>query len=426
MFKEKVFELLDLNLSKVVLKDDSISYKNILDSNIHPAIKNYIKAEIKLFFSRDKSVIKKKSVFNYESSKIDFLFSQIFDELIKITKLTSEELNNLFLQAISFNLSHLIKPNWSLKKLIFNDKKSVSKNDFLFLIDYAYFFPYQKSILIKYFNKLNNNSIDVEKFDDVIIKIDKKLFDENKQGILLDFFNSCSDFINNSKEEHLSIDPILAFLTNKNLESDLAKLKNYIDNNQIIKVTFNELQKVLIDKDDKDESIQSAVVVDSDENENIFSEEENSELINPHSASDNKDKIKTKSVEIGENLSLFDEEEFNSKQDDSLIKKDNGLTIPLSLDNLNSTSENQPAKQKRTAADLFEFLTRKEINRIQDNLFNSDSEDFIIVIEKLISSDSYADSLIVLDKIVKSYQMNESSKELFTLKLALQKFFESS
>jgi len=426
MFKEKVFELLNLNLSKVVFKDDSISYKNILDSDIHPAIKNYIKAEIKLLFSRDKSIIKKKSVFNYESSKIDFLFNQLFDELIKITKLTSDELNNLFLQAISFNLSHLIKPNWSLKKLIFNDKKSVSKNDFLFLIDYAYFFPYQKSILIKYFNKLNNSSIDVEKFDDVIIKIDKKLFDENKQGILKDFFNSCSDFINNSEEEHLSVDPILAFLTNKNLDADLAKLRDYIDNNQIIKISFDELQKVLIDKVDEDESNQSDFIVDSAENENIFREEENSEEKISDSVSDNKDEIQIKSIEIGENLSLFDEEELDSKEDNSLIEKDKTLSIPISSDNLNFTPENKSVKSNRTAADLFEFLTRKEINRIQDNLFNSDSEDFIIVIEKLISSDSYTDSLIVLDKVVKSYQINEDSKELFTLKLALQKFFESS
>lgn len=423
MFKEKVFELLKLNLSKVVLKDDSISYKNILDSDIHPAIKNYIKAELKLLFSKDKAIIKKKSVFNYESNKIDFLFNQIFDELIKISKLTSEELNNLFLQAISFNLSHLIKPNWSLKKLIFNDKKSVSKNDFLFLVDYAYFFPYQKNILIKYFNRLNNSSIDVEKFDDVIIKIDKKLFEENKQDILLNFFNSCSDFINNAKDEFLSVDPVLTFLTDKKLEADLLKLRDYIENKKIIKISLEELQNVLIYKDD---SIQSDVSMDSIEDKNIVNEEENIEALNQDYDSVIKDDNKSNSLETDEELSLFDEEELNSKEDDTINKKDNFISTPQASENLTSSYENHSIKQKRTASDLLEFLTRKEIKRIQDNLFNSDSEDFIIVIEKLISSDSYENSLIILDKVIRSYQINESSKELFTLKLALQKFYESS
>jgi hypothetical protein len=98
MLKEQVFNLLNENFAKVVFRNDVISYKAILESELHPAIKNYIRAELKILFSRDKSLIKKKSVFNYSSTKIDFFFNQLFDELVKSTYINQEEVNNLFLQ----------------------------------------------------------------------------------------------------------------------------------------------------------------------------------------------------------------------------------------------------------------------------------------------------------------------------------------
>ncbi|GEM_PF-4504629 len=422
MLKEKVFKILEKNFSKVNSQNELVSYRSILDADIHSSIKNYVKAELKILFSRDKSLIKKKSVFNYSSAKTEFIFHQLFDEIVKSTFISLEEVNNLFLQAISFNLSHLIKPNWSLKKIIFNEKKNISSSDFFHLIEYAYFFPYQKNIIIKYFRKFDYNSIESEKFEEVLKKIDDKLFSENKKEILLDFFNTSLDFTDTSYANKVEVEIILSYLSDKGLAEEFDKLKKYVEMNKVETISKSEFESILFHtsknefaEDKGNETNKNFVSLDKEENpEQLTQIEDISDIKNQT----NKDQIVSENnLNENENYSLFDEEfeeELFNESENSISETQGEEVI-----NKNSKNENQ-----KSASDFLKYLTEKEILRIQENIFNSDSEDFVITIEKLISSKSYDDSLRILNEIVNSYHIDSDSKEINLLKSALQKFFE--
>lgn len=425
MLKEQVFVILNEVLSKFNFKNDQISYKAIFDSDIHPAIKNYFRAELKILFSKDKSLIKKKSVFNYSSNKIDFLFNQIFDELLKSTVINSEELNNLLLQAISFNLSHLIKPNWSLKKLIFNDKKSINSNDFFYLLDYAYFFSYQKNIISKYFKKFDYNYIEVEKFDDVLNKIDIKLFNENKKALLLDFFHSALDFTDRAKNQILANDIVLTYLASKELNDEYTKIKNYIEKTNQVNLSISDFEKILFSSAE----VPNVIPIAENDSLNSYSiEGDNEEVVDETNKSDLKEEFSTnhnkfKKEKNDDNLSLFDDEpeiilenESVSNQSDEVFSED--ITISENSDN------NKSEVEKISASDFLQYLSEKEISRIQENLFNSDSEDFISFIEKLVIAKSFEDSLIKLENLSNEFQIDQSSKEMNLLKIALQKFYK--
>lgn len=424
MLKEQVFVILNEVLSKFNFKNDQVSYKAIFDSDIHPAIKNYFRAELKILFTKDKSLIKKKSVFNYSSNKIDFLFNQIFDELLKSTVINSEELNNLLLQAISFNLSHLIKPNWSLKKLIFNDKKSINSNDFFYLLDYAFFFSYQKNIVSKYFKKFDYNYIEVEKFDDVLNKIDIKLFNENKKELLLDFFHSALDFTDRAKNQILASDIVLTHLASKELNDEYTKIKNYIEKTNQVNLSISDFEKILFNSAEAPDVIPIA----EDDSLNSYSiEGDNEEIVDEMNKSDLKEEFSTnlnkfKKEKNDDNLSLFDDEpeiifenETVSNQSDEVFSED--IIISEISDN------NKSEVEKISASDFLQYLSEKEISRIQENLFNSDSEDFISFVEQLVSAKSFEDSLIKLEKLSNEFQIDQSSKEMNLLKIALQKFY---
>lgn len=413
MLKERVFEILDENLSKINLTNDSVNYRNILDSNVHPAIKNYIRAELKILFSRDKNQIQKKTIFNYKSTKIEFLFSQIFEELIKSTSLTKEELQNLLLQSISFNFSHLIKPNWSLKKLIFNDKKSINARDFFYLLDYAYFFSYQKQILSKYFNKFDSNLIESEHFDYILNKIDRKLFSENKKQLLKNFFDTALDFIDLKKSNELPSEIILNYLADKSLTDDYNKLQDYFKNGEN-KISYEVFENLIFQDEPKTISTQNEDKLEielTDLDENKIEKEpeiEKSNLLN------------NKELE-SDSLTLFEDDsvELPKEIEEDFDIEDNELDFVEE-----ETLPQQNTTTKKSADEFFKLLSKKEINRIVDNIFNSDDEEFVFAVEKIVSANSFEQANQILNDLISSYQIDKGSKEINILKEALLKFYD--
>jgi hypothetical protein len=427
MLKEQVFKIYDDNLSKLKTEGESVSYKQLLDSDIHPALKNYVSAELKLLFYKDKSIISKKSVFNYSSPKVEFYFNQIFDELVRFTLLSKEELNNLLLQSISFNLSHLIKPNWSLKKLIFNEKKSINSSDFFYLLDYAFFYPHQKQIISKYFKKRNSISINLDEFEHTLDKIDQQIFDNYKKDIVKYFFNTAIDFLDLATSNSLPIDIILNFLSDKSLEDVLHKTKEYASAVKQNSFSYDEFEKIIFKNSENsvsenvDEVIQDSEK--SDYQKTLDSNSSSDDFINKVDLSSTTEADSKLEKSKSENLSLFD--------DESLIPIDE-------VDELDYHSQDEiifqepvekPIERGVTSFDKTKFinlLSSKEIRRIQENLFNSDSEDFINFIEIITSASDFQESLSILDQFISDYKLEDTSKEVEIIKIALKKFYEVS
>ncbi|MCS7052396.1 MAG: hypothetical protein NZM09_01540, partial [Ignavibacterium sp.] len=304
MLKELVFNLLNLNFEKLNFKNDFLSYKDIIDSNVHPAIKNYIQAETKILFQKDLYTLKKKSIFNYSSKKIYFLFDEIFKETIKSTFLNQEDIKNLFLQAISFNISHLIKPNWSLKKLIFNDKKNIGINDFYYFLDYAFFYPYQKKIIQNYFGKKDLISVDADDFEKLLQKIDQKLFSEYKKEIILDFINNSIEFLELVSNKLIPNEVVYSFLNDKSLNEEAKIFKDYISNKNDNVINEAELLELFSLNFSPDKELSSQM---NDKNKSEFEEESETEKIKSYENLKVNHKKIEDTITKQETLSLFDD-----------------------------------------------------------------------------------------------------------------------
>lgn len=74
--------------------------------------------------------------------------------------------------------------------------------------------------------------------------------------------------------------------------------------------------------------------------------------------------------------------------------------------------------------DIFSFLSKKEIDRIIKNLFNSDSEDFANTVERMSSCESVDDALEILNNIVKYARIKPHNKDAVSLEKAIRKFFK--
>jgi hypothetical protein len=84
----------------------------------------------------------------------------------------------------------------------------------------------------------------------------------------------------------------------------------------------------------------------------------------------------------------------------------------------------KPKIPKLNEEDIFSHLSKKEIDRIIKNLFNSDSEDFANTVERMSSCDTVEDALEILNNILKYARIKPHNKDAVSLGNAIRKYFK--
>ncbi|GIK20839.1 MAG: hypothetical protein PHY57_06810 [Ignavibacterium sp.] len=212
----------------------------------------------------------------------------------------------------------------------------------------------------------------------------------------------------------------------------------------------NDLEKIDLMEPVKDETLTEEELlfnlteeIDKDSNEEIIilDDKEQEDLLNFYdneleiSIDDETDSLKTdfavtQEAELDSDtneLNLEHELEIKENQDEgiSLEKIDfNKDLAPAVTEEKEEQSDNAyKSKLKSRAEDIFSFLSKKEIDKIIKNLFNSDSEDFANTVEKMSECSNYEEASRILDNVFKYARIKPHSKEAAMLKGAVAKFF---
>jgi len=85
--------------------------------------------------------------------------------------------------------------------------------------------------------------------------------------------------------------------------------------------------------------------------------------------------------------------------------------------------EPEPESFPERRKDLFKYLTNKEINKITDNIFNEDSEDFTSTIEKISECRTYDEATEILKGVFIANKINPYSRDAVTFTNAVSNYF---
>ena len=227
MFEKKIKFIADFNLNKVKSFGSFISFERLFSSPIHPAVMQYISAEMDYLISEDRKRLLQDSVFDYSGSEAAKYFSLIAQEVKKNKKISFEDLKNLVIQAVSFNLNFLTRPRWSLLKLIYNDKQNRSIEEIKLNLNYIYFYDYIKSIFLSYISKRKLTTISITEFELILNNIDKELFANQPQKLVDYSLYSMAEFFNlgNVSKTKIPLFTLELFLKEKNLMEYLFRLR---------------------------------------------------------------------------------------------------------------------------------------------------------------------------------------------------------
>lgn len=246
MFEREIKFIYDFNLNKVNRLGPYFTFEQLLASDIHPAILQYISAEIDYLIYEDRQKLLKNSLFDYSGEKISFLFNQISEEAKKSKRFAQEYIAKLILHASSFTVNYLVRPKWTLTKFVFDEDEHKSTNDIKQILNYVYYYKYVNKILVSYINSKKILSMNAQEFEELLNKADKLGVETYLPAILSDALKSMAEFFNigEIQKSKIPLSAVEMYLEEKELIKHLQKISETFTDEEGAKFNLSDYQKV--------------------------------------------------------------------------------------------------------------------------------------------------------------------------------------
>lgn len=230
MYEREIKFITDFNLNMVKKLGSFFTIDHLVNSKIHPALVQYIDAELEYLIYLDRQRLLHKSLFDYSGKEISSHLSAISAVIKKNKLLPYEEVKRLIHQAVTFNVNFLSRPQWTLKKFVYDNEESRSAEEIRLFMGYTYFYEYYRQIVEKYVEKKNILSLSFSDFNERLRILSRELMKSQSSILLSDAMQSMADFINigETQKSKLPVGIVETFLKDLSLSELVFKVKKFL------------------------------------------------------------------------------------------------------------------------------------------------------------------------------------------------------
>lgn len=444
MFNKEIKFISDLSLNNIKNLGTFFTIDKLLKANLHPAITTYISSEIDYLIFQDRQKLLKDSVFDYSGKEISKYFTLISDEIKSSKRIAFEDVKRLIIQAVSFNANYIVRPRWSLTKLIFEDGSTKSFEEINLILNYVYYSSFLKKIILEYLTRRKLANLSVAEFELIISKIDRELFNTQPEKLVENALYTMADFFNIGalSKTKVNVGYVELFLKEKNHIEYLLRLNHATAKDTRTNLEIVELKKILfsdiplsyeteirqqsIDPDVKEsnnnelenvEEAQEAIEDvfetehsnDTDSEKIILDEikiieETNEEIIQPTELPNNTEELISDSDELDDLLK--DIPARDSDEDKTLLAPEKEKALLDFFDNeLETTDQNLPAiENPKAAEEQFQFddgmtLEKDSINSNSEEILNLEEIKSDETENKITTNKTAAEDILPTDEI---------------------------
>ena len=356
MFEREIKFIYDFNLNKVNRLGPYFTFEQLLASDIHPAILQYISAEIDYLIYEDRQKLLKNSLFDYSGEKISFLFNQISEEAKKSKRFAQEYIAKLILHASSFTVNYLVRPKWTLTKFVFDEENHKSTNDIKQILNYVYYYKYVNKILVSYINSKKILSMNAQEFEELLNKADKLGVETYLPAILSNALKSMAEFFNigEIQKTKIPLSAVEMYLEEKELIKHLQKVSETFTDDEGAKFNLSDFQKVF-----------NSVVIEKEEL-----------MIEPEITQ----KFETKEAEEKKIIEVFEPVDEGKEEQEEELEQDYDKEVELEQEEKQNQEqeEDQEQEEKQKENDEQEIEIRGMGGSLEDKTAE-ESEDEIVI-----------------------------------------------
>jgi len=425
MFEKEIKFIGDFCLNQVKNLGPVFTFEKITTTNLHPAIVCYISAELDFMIYADRRKLLQQSYFDYSGKEISDHFQRISGEIKKNKKISFDDLKKLIIQAVSFNANYLVRPRWSLTKLIFNEQPIISVEELQMMLNYLYYYEYFRKVLSAYLSKRKLVQISLAEFDLILNKIDSELFSSSQEQLVENALKSMGDFFNigGVDKNLVSSSAIEVFLKEKNMLELVFKLRKEVPEGQKKRYDKNDLKRIFYStasegKSEKITITDSEIVIDGQESLNEESEKTNLEELAGKYAEE-MDKTDVESFLSPEEeetlLSLYDEElkDLIGETDSEIPENEIGMKKSNIEDKEETLFEQDSEESELLAGEDLTSTKSIESESLSEEIPELETDEFPDQIEIESESTNEGIEKEIVDEMIRDFIGEEKPSESF-------------
>lgn len=367
MFEREIKFIYDFNLNKVNKLGPYFTFEQLQSVDLHPAILNYISAEIDYLVFEDRQKLLKNSVFDYSGEKIAFHFSEITEELKKIKRFSLEYIAKLILHATSFTVNYLVRPNWTLTRFVFDEAKHKSSNEIKQILNYVYYYKFVKKIIVSYINTKKILSMNAAEFEELLNRTDKLGMESNLKGIMSSSLISMAEFFNigQMQKTRIPLTAVELFLEEKDLPHHLQKITDTFGTDENAHFHIGDYMKVItsvmaVKKEDEPLKHDLLLFEEQTETPELNTESEEDKFFEEYENNEEEPALLHHKVEEKE---IIENEEFDNRLTDEQIVESTEIISPEAEEvtikpntkiriKVNDDNKIEPVRQEEEIAEL--------------------------------------------------------------------------
>ncbi|MBN1638074.1 MAG: hypothetical protein JW866_03850 [Ignavibacteriales bacterium] len=419
MFKEEIKNLYNENISKLKSIDEECTFYDLLKTTLHPAILQYISAELDYVVFEDRLKFSDSTLISYKENTFNESFAIVADEVKKNKRFKKEYFHKLILYAISFNVNFLIQQVNTIKIFLFDDKEKKNKTEIEKTLNYFFYYDYLRKAIWLFLEK-TKEEISFKEFSNFIENVEEKLRTKYIRKVIKAFLNSITDFWNKDKSENviLSTNIIDSFLQSMKLEWARQKFREeFLEHSgklcdvKDVKIFFDSLLPGLFYSS-------SNIVKESVKHteKKIFSDE---------SVYEQKRELKRKDdeqIEIEKDNEELEVVYDLDDNDDEIIEKSRINKTDIRDDQLYEFGDSDYVNAINDS--IQEILSKKKINKVIEEVFDDDSELFIQTVERMLTHNNQKEALLIIDKLFKLKDLKPSSRLAKVFKKIISEYID--
>ena len=234
---------------RTIGEDETIRLRDILASDIHPAIKAYFKAEVEQILQQERESEVRSKKLPYALPEIARLHRQIDLLLVLNYQFGQHDFEGMLDHAVHFQFNFLCRPQWTLLGFIFesNRRRSTAEIDrkLRYLLDYIYY----SEIIKRYIEERGLAEMTYEEFSALIEKIDREIVSTHTSVELALMARPIVRFMEAGRpasttaapEPSIPINAAIVFFEDKKLDAIKERLETERDRNGLDELTLHQL-----------------------------------------------------------------------------------------------------------------------------------------------------------------------------------------
>jgi hypothetical protein len=213
---------------KTIAQAPSISLKEVLASDAHPAVRAFFRADVEAMLLEEYRASVRTSRFNHDHADVKSAQAGLNSALVLHYVFQRKEYLSRLADAVRLLANFLVRPQWTLTGVVFEKDPAISVESLRRLLNYFAPYGYLKEVIFRYAADRKVSAFTREEFSTLLWKIDAALVRRKSGQELADILLPLYEFFDyprNTAKNAVPVKALIKFFEDKGLTDVQTRLE---------------------------------------------------------------------------------------------------------------------------------------------------------------------------------------------------------